>query len=387
MALPAWLQRLTLSSYVRRIGRGLDRAYERADDLEAPIEGLRVVVLSDHHRGTGDGADDFARCEEAYRAALGWYSRQGFELWLLGDVEELWENRPREVMERYAAVLELEQRAFRRTRRFYGNHDMTWRSSRDVRRFFGSEAPEGGVREGLKLRLMDGERQRGLLFFVHGHQGTLDSGNLLVLPLSRFVVRFVWAALQRWRRFANTTPATNVHLRGKHDAAMLAWVQERVRASAPAERPVLVAGHTHRPVFPSKPPPDLAAEEEERRKELEAREGEVPRDERRVARAAAEYERARTRVERFDGYRPPDIDPPCYFNTGCCSFGDGDVTALEIADGLLRLVRWPDDAGDAQPKELAWLPLTEILDRVTGWEPPARAGERKDRGPRQAAVR
>ena len=34
---------------------------------------------------------------------------------------------------------------------------------------------------------------------------------------------------------------------------------------------------------------------------------------------------------------------PCYFNTGCCCFRDGDVTGLEIANREIRLVRWPDD--------------------------------------------
>src|SRR5215211_2783982 len=39
--------------------------------------------------------------------------------------------------------------------------------------------------------------------------------------------------------------------------------------------------------------------------------------------------------------KPPiPIDPPCFFNTGCCSFGDGDITGLELADGEIRLVRW-----------------------------------------------
>jgi hypothetical protein len=45
--------------------------------------------------------------------------------------------------------------------------------------------------------------------------------------------------------------------------------------------------------------------------------------------------------ERLERQRPIALPTPCYFNTGCCSFGDGDITGLEISDGEIRLVRWP----------------------------------------------
>ena len=43
---------------------------------------------------------------------------------------------------------------------------------------------------------------------------------------------------------------------------------------------------------------------------------------------------------------------PCYFNTGCCCFPDGDITGIEIADGVMRLVRFPDDAERPRPRIL-----------------------------------
>jgi hypothetical protein len=55
------------------------------------------------------------------------------------------------------------------------------------------------------------------------------------------------------------------------------------------------------------------------------------------------------------------VVPPCYFNTGCCSFGDGDVTGVEIADSEIRLVRWPDNDGLPAPKVLARADLREVL--------------------------
>jgi hypothetical protein len=37
-----------------------------------------------------------------------------------------------------------------------------------------------------------------------------------------------------------------------------------------------------------------------------------------------------------------------YFNTGGCRFRDGDITAIEIEDGDLRLVRWKTLAGEQE---------------------------------------
>jgi hypothetical protein len=65
------------------------------------------------------------------------------------------------------------------------------------------------------------------------------------------------------------------------------------------------------------------------------------------------------------------LERPSYFNTGCCSFGDGDVTGLEFAGGQVRLVRWLDDGGGVAPHALEPpRDLTDIFARVTGQAPP-----------------
>ncbi len=354
MAWPAFILRhFGQDAYSKRIAKGLSNAYDRAESRTADLSSLRAVVFSDHHRGRGDGADDFRHCEQAYSAALGWYLEHGYELWLLGDVEELWENRPKHVMERYGDVLALERQFGGRVRRFFGNHDMAWRRPKNVERFLAGHMEDARVAEGLKLTVTDAGRPLGTLFLVHGHQGTLDSGNLLLVPFSRFVVRFGWATLQRARGFANTSPATDAVLRGKHDLAMAGW------ADAHPERTVLVAGHTHRPVFPGQFPPDFRAEAATREAAYQAAAGgpDAPA-------ARAELELARVRAARAGTYKSPDLDRPCYFNTGCCSFGDGDVTGLEIADGEIRLVRWPDSDGAPRALVLARADLREILGAV-----------------------
>jgi hypothetical protein len=324
------------------------------------VNELRAVVFSDHHRGRGDGADDFRRCESAYAAALGWYLEQGYELWLLGDVEELWENAIGPVLEQYEDVLALERAFGDRLWRFYGNHDMAWKNEGTVSKSLAKHLPGTQVREALKVVITDDGKPLARLFFAHGHQGTIDSGNLLVVPFSRFFVRFGWGTLQRAHGFANTSPATDAVLRGKHDSAMAAWADKH------PERIVLVAGHTHRPVFPGQLPPDRQAKakeaEEAYRIAVEKGAG--------VAEARGARELARVRALRAEPHFPPDLERSSYFNTGCCSFGDGDVTGLEFSDGNVRLVRWLNNNGEPAAHELACEKLRTIFGDLTGKAPP-----------------
>jgi hypothetical protein len=363
LALPSTIaRRLPDSLYRRSISGGLNRALRRTRERrEVEIGDLRAVVFSDHHRGRGDGADDFARCERAYAAALGWYLEEGYELWLLGDVEELWENRTEKVLERYGDILRLEREFGPRLVRFFGNHDMAWRDDGTRATHLERWLRGAPVHESMTLVLKQDGVKRACVFILHGHQGTFDSGNLLVLPFSRFVVRFVWARLQRAIGFASTSPATDGDLRGKHDRAMERWADRH------PERLILVAGHTHRPVFPSKRSPDRAAEARAAEKayhDAVAAGKDVP-----AARAAREF--ARVRALRADLALPPQTERPCYFNTGCCSFGDGDVTGLEFVDGKVRLVRWLDNCGQPTAECLQEDELHEVIERLSGQAPAA----------------
>ena len=82
-----------------------------------------------------------------------------------------------------------------------------------------------------------------------------------------------------------------------------------------------------------------------------------------VAGLRAEYELVRTA---FFGDPPKKMPLPCYFNTGCCSYGDGDVTGIEISGGMIRLVRWLDDEAAPKAKQLAEEPLRDVLHAVEG---------------------
>ncbi len=337
--------------YREKIARGLERAYRRAETRMVDLESARYIIFSDHHKGVRDRADDFRRAETAYHAALGYYLAAGYTLCALGDVEELWECRARNVVRAYRRTLELEA-AFHsagRYLRFFGNHDDQWESQRSTTRHLGRFFPQLQVREGLRLQVQDTEGELAEVFLVHGHQGTTESDKLRWI--SKPVVRYVWRPLQRLTGARLNTPAKSFRLRADHDRAMHAWAASKGGV-------VLIAGHTHKPVFLPEPRTRMLAE---RLAALE-RSG-APREEVAQVRAELEWLRAIEALDSNEDDVAGDDLKPCYFNTGCCSFDDGDCTGVEIADGEIRLVRWPDDNGKPRKKVVRQADLRVILTR------------------------
>jgi hypothetical protein len=338
--------------YLEGIQKGLDAAFKAAAEESFDPQRERIVIFSDHHKGVGDPADDFRRCEHAYTSALGYYLEAGYKLFVLGDAEELWEEHPDEVIKRYRDVLELEAAFVKRGNRlsrFYGNHDEKWASQAQVSKHLRGLFGDIKVREALRLTVNRPGKAPGTLFFVHGHQGTADSDRWGWA--SRLFVRHVWRPLQRKTGYTATTPARDFALRAKHDRAMYEWARSQAGGL------VMIAGHTHRPVFSKcvpDPPPTRPIQE------LEEAFDQASGDAARAAAIRAELEYARTSVRRPDEVLT--VSPPCYFNTGCCSFPDGDITGLEIADGQVRLVRWPGNLREIRGEELGVDPERRILE-------------------------
>jgi hypothetical protein len=339
------------------IFNALDEARTNASRRDIAVDD-RLVIFSDHHKGSRDGADDFQRCERAYNAALVYYSFLGWHLVELGDVEELWENTFNEVASSYPQTLrlaaEFHAEGRRRYTRLYGNHDLAWKDAdlfadSMTEHGYGGVTPLGSLL--LAVNNRDG-RRLGELLLVHGHQGTADSDRYA--RRSKFFVKRGWRPLQRLLNRPWNTPSVDWELRGEHATAMAEWAQERHQ--------VVIAGHTHLPVFfnqrktPDPPPETMAPDESTDPQVAEAL---------RLARAAW----ADAEVVRLANQRPVTLATPCYFNTGCCSFGDGDITGIEIADGDIRLVRWPADP-DTDRRQLGTpLRLDEVFEQVAQGQP------------------
>jgi len=335
-------------SYATHVGHALDHALNSAEALDFDVATGRYVILSDQHRGQRDGSDEFRRCERPYNAALGYYLEMGYTLVLLGDVEELWKSTPGRVVAAYPHSLELEGEFHFRQRyfRIYGNHDDEWASEGAVRRHLRTFLPEVQVREALRLDVRKNGVQLGTLLLAHGHQGSTYSDRHR--RLGRFVVRHSWRHVQRLMGISATTPARDFRLRAKHETVMYRW-------AAAQGRLVLITGHTHRPVFMSQSHiRHLQAQLDDARAALaEAPDLAERRDQVARLRARLEWARAHDRPHREGAEQGAASAQPCYFNTGCCSFNDGNITGIEIEGGQIKLVRWPDHNGRPEPEVLS----------------------------------
>ena len=348
-AVAYWLSKSpqTTPAQIRR-NRALDLALSRARATEATslLPGQRYVIFSDLHKGRRTPADEFRFCEATYVAALEHYYKAGYTLVILGDAEELWEEPDiGAVVQANLHVLESEARFHpERYVRVDGNHDNAWRIENLVKQHLDPIFPGIRVRREFLLQVSLEEGKTGEIFMVHGHQGTLDADIFDFLPpkLLPFYRDF-----QNITDLGHTSPSRDACLRGLQDTFMYRW------ASAQKDL-ILIAGHTHRPVWTSQS--HLDSLQNTLRYLQDHRQG-YKREERlqKIRNLLAEID------ERERKY-PPCNDTiktrPCYFNTGCCVFEDGDITGIEIdgrtaasveKDGQpaeMRLVKWGKPAGD-----------------------------------------
>ncbi len=296
---------------------------EGAFELRQPY---RYVLFSDHHMGLRECADNFRQCEPTYLAALDTYYRENFTLVEMGDVEELLENGVAPVMQKNARIFESTARFHPgRYLRVAGNHDGAWKDPPIIKRHLERYFPGIRVWPQLLFHFEDTQGKGGEIICIHGHQGTLDSDLLDFLPP---LVLPVYRIIQNLTGIGLTSPARDIRRRGLQDNQMYTWADRQRRL-------VLVAGHTHRPIWSS------LTHQERLVMELHALQSVQPLP----PSLAAETGRLQTEIERRALKDPMDQDEliksnPCYFNTGCCSFKDGDITGIEIADGEMRLVKW-----------------------------------------------
>lgn len=323
----------------------------------------RVVIFSDQHRGAGNRADDFRRSQQAYNAALAYYFHLKYILVELGDVEELWEERPKAVLRDHKYSISLSAQFHHEGRYFkiWGNHDDAWRNdsmvAKHLRPLYGTDINGSPlqVHEGLEIAVVNNGTELGRILLVHGHQGTQLSDRFG--QISRFFVRWVWRPVQRFTNISLNTPAKNWLLREKHNIALYKWAQQQ-------QKLILIAGHTHRPVMRSK---KLADQLEERIRIVDGEIASGAGNQNLLAELQAEL--AWVRSQDFGQHGPegaPQGTIPmtrsCYFNTGCCCYGDGDITGFELIGDQIRLVRWPDDNDKPRPIILASCSFAEAFD-------------------------
>ncbi len=253
----------------------------------------KFIIFSDQHKGNRNWGDDFANNEFNYLTALAYYRQQNFSFINLGDSEELWKYKVEEVLPQNEKTFAAEA-AFQPNHYFktFGNHDIIWKnkidSDRLLKKYFTLPL---NIYEAIILKTTSGTETL-TIFCTHGHQGDKMSDNN---GFSTWIVAHVWAPIQRYLRINVNTPSKDDTLRNKHNKIMHQWSSNRKNI-------ILITGHTHKPVF-----------------------------------ASGKYSAHPANIIEKDSYEKLK---PCYFNTGCCCFNDGDITGIEIEEGHIRLIKW-----------------------------------------------
>lgn len=341
----------------RRMNRKLNQIYKRAKKPEnlipLSLERDLFVIFSDHHKGDSSAADDFKKNASLYETALSFYKEKGFKLIVLGDNEELWENRYGKILSIYRDLIEKEIELAITTPhqekiRVWGNHDKEVslpRFKRFIKKQDNIFLKNVLHREGLCL----GED----IFLVHGHQGRFFDD--VAWRISRWAVQFLWKSIQKLFNIGIDGPSENIDIREDLELNYYQWAKEK--------KLMLVCGHTHRAIFGSLTHLDQhQIEMRHMEKILE----QSPHD----RKEKIEKEIEKIKAEKEDilarrGGRPPksfekssETPVPCYFNDGCCCYTNG-ITCIEIDKGTIRLVKWQRQ--DAQREIFAEGAIPQIL--------------------------
>lgn len=306
----------------------------------------KVIVFSDQHKGARNYSDDFALSEKNYLAALDYYNAEDFTYCNLGDSEEFWKNPLLTVLKANKATFEAEKKFLKRKAfiKLFGNHDLYWDNDPlawfQLKRIYGEQLR---VYEGAILRYKVKDTLLSI-FLTHGHQGDLQSdGNWF----SKWFVSIIWGPLQSYLRINPNTPAFNNQLKSAHNAIMYSWTAQQSNLA-------LITGHTHQPVFNS-----LTHLE---RVYLKLEKARTSGD-----REVIQLLEAELLAGKVSGEKSPRIENSknTYFNSGCCCFSDGDITGIEISEGMIRLVKWKSSSDGPKRIILEEAGLEVLLDQQT----------------------
>jgi len=283
----------------------------------------RIIILSDQHRGTRDGSDDFAVCETSYLAALDYYNRGKFYYINLGDCEELWENTLFGITKHNETVYDKEKLFISRDAycKVFGNHDLFWDND-PLASFWLKKIYGKAIRifTGVLIRVDFSTGTFLDIFCTHGHQGDKQSdGN----AFSKWFVSYIWGPLQNFLEININSPSANDNLKTLHNMYMYDW-------SAAQEKILLITGHTHQPVFNSLTHLERLYQRLEKARTLNDKDA-LEKIEAEIPRRKREYNFVNQSFGKMK---------PTYFNSGCCCFDDGTITGIEISEGSIRLVKW-----------------------------------------------
>lgn len=244
----------------------------------------RYVFLSDSHRGDGSLSDEFTRNQLVYLHALRHYFRHGYTFVEVGDGDELWEHSITHIKEAHYEVFETirEYSDAGRLIVIWGNHNIQLSDKEYVAKnyytyYHQHKQMAFDFLQGIEPCEAIVLRNEGTgQEFLVLHGHQGDFLNDQAWYPTMLSLKYFWRYLHAFGIRNPASPVKNRHKRHKIEKNFNKWIAKHDRA--------LICGHTHRFKYP--------------------RAGELP-----------------------------------YFNTGSCIY-PASITAIEIAEGLIQLVRW-----------------------------------------------
>ena len=262
----------------------ISKVFESAEEIPFD-DSSRIILMSDAHRGDGSWADDFSKNQNLYFAALTHYYNENYTYIEIGDGDELWKNKKlSDIIYVHSHAFWLLSKFFNKSRLYliFGNHDMVKRKDKFVKenlyQYFDEQKKQYiplfeniKLHEGLVLRHRVTDQK---ILLIHGHQVSFIDYEMW--RFGRFLVRYLWRPFELFGVNDPTSTAKNYDKKDAVEKKLTEWV---IR-----EKHMLIAGHTHRPMF-------------------------------------------------------PEVGKPQYFNDGS-SVHPRCITGIEIADGNIALVKW-----------------------------------------------
>lgn len=319
-------------------------AWKRFDELMAethervrklPVgNGHKYVIYSDWHLGDGDKGDRFRNNTGVVIESLKFYRENGFTVILNGDIDDYHRFDSNIIRDAYGENLFEELKKYEAAGKFFrifGNHDIEWSLADPI--------------TGIGMSALEAIKLGDHVLITHGHQAEEWYEKDLQLVRVGTTLKRVKESLfgKLGGQFAFT------QLPNKKDKIYADWAKKN--------KTVFIGGHTHNPVFESRPIYDF----------VDIILQKVASDIR-TAKAADDHASVKALKKRrlwfkkrqdfterkIDKLNIPrmllDHENSLYFNSGAAIFLDG-FTNIEIDGKIIRLFYWNNDS---KTREQIW---------------------------------
>ena len=180
----------------------------------------KVIIISDLHLGLKDGADQFKQCEATLLHALKIYANQRYELIILGDCFELWEQDSiYEIVKRYNHLFRFIKNNYLNYYIIAGNHD-----KKILKCDIAKTILTKNIYQSIKCNN---------ILITHGHKGDIE------IPFARQFVKLLGFLQNKNYLGVRDLPRTANDVSRKH-CNNLHQAQQELGIN-------LICGHTHNP--------------------------------------------------------------------------------------------------------------------------------------------